>query len=407
MVKSLRELCTAVCLRHTIDITDIGDLSYDLVRPIILKVDSAVQLHQLETNSPHLQDHTAECWRRFISRDFPLLSERNNYLPSNPRSWHKIYLKYKRMDADQKREAQEKLMNAFNEIKKEKDSNVSQVINYDRRKLPRLPRDVKPQVGTRPRGRQDSLDLSELRFTGGSRTKVNTPKSLLNRAKREAKEISTRNRLNAQAGITNIRPAQIQRAPAGMVHEKVTDARPLTGIRPPMQRPQASARNREMKDREARLQKAKGSFIDDEDLDDLNMAEDSDGGGLDVDELEALFDPTESNHAAGSPGASTGLTSSKISSFARRMNKVSGSPSRSRVHVEPQSRQKSSQPQKVPTADKPLITSSSAATSGPADPVPKQAPSSSPGSSNPALMLPRKRKAVDIFMKPKPKVLRP
>ncbi|KAJ8132052.1 hypothetical protein O1611_g1575 [Lasiodiplodia mahajangana] len=398
MVKSLVDLCTAVCLRNIRDINDMGYAPYGVVRPILLKIDNAAQLRRIEINSPHLEGETVECWRRLIARDFPVLSERHNYVPTNPKSWHKIYSKYRHLDRTAKREAEEKLKNAFKEIKKEKDDNVSQVINYDSRKLPRLPRDVKPQVGIRRKGSRMGPDLSELRFTGGSRTKTNTPKSLLKRAIREAKEISTRNRLNTPTGAAQVRPGQIIRAPTGMVQEKVKSARPLTGIRPPSYQPTSNSRSRELEDREARLRKAKekdtqrgGSYMDDEDLDDLDIEGEDDPIGLDVDDLEALDDLPEPGYRPRPSDSGSG--SARGSVFARKMGSSSALPS---THTEAQTKSQPTPLRKDPSARV-----------GPTSPPLRPTPS---GSSATSPTLPpaaqRKRKAVDIFMRPKPKVPR-
>ena len=338
-----------------------------------------------------------------INRDFPVLAKREAFVPKNPRSWHKIYAKYQHEDAKAKHEAEQALKNAYKGMKEEKDRSASTVMNYDSRILPRLPRDVKSRRGTRGRGGH-AADQSELRFAGGSRTKVNTPKSLLKRVMRESKEISTRNRLNASAGSSiQVRPGQIARAPAGMVQEKVTKARPLTGIRPPMARHQTDPKQREMEDREARLRKAKemgsqkgGSYISDEDLDDLDIDVDDASGGLDVDDLEAMFEQPEPSHAAKhsrvSPNAARG------SSFARKMGSAATAPSVSRVRAETHTKQASAQPQKESTSGR--------RSSGPSSPPPKPAIGSF-ASSGSGAMLPRKRKAVDVFMRPKPKASRP
>ncbi|TGJ86543.1 hypothetical protein E0Z10_g2237 [Xylaria hypoxylon] len=377
-------------------ITDIGTIPYSIARPILLKVDSAVQLRRIEVNSPQLEGDTAECWKRLIARKFPVLHKKEKFAPSNPKSWHKIYAKYKRLDAEGKQAAEERLKNAYKGIKEDKAHNGSKVINYDSRTLPRLPRDVKPQVGIRPKSRRNGPDQSELRFTGGSRTKTNTPKGLLKRAMREAKEISTRNRLNTLSTTTlQVRPGQITRAPVGMVQEKVNSARPAAGIRPPTHRHQSNSQQREIEDREARLRKAKeinsqkgGSYITDEDLDDLDIDGEDGPIGLEVDDLEALTGHREPSYKAGSSGLGSGSASG--SSFARKMSSSSARPPTSRVYTETQTKPQSVQLQKGPTS-----------------PPPKPAPSSVSASPGSGPMGPRKRKAADIFMKPKPKVARP
>lgn len=406
MVKSLVELCLAVCTRNIKDINDMGDIPFSLVRPIIMKIDNPVQLRKIEISSPHFEEETEELWRRFITRDFPVLSERHKFAPKNPRSWHKIYAKYQRLDIDGKRAAEEKLKNAYKEIKKEKDQTLSQVVTYDSRKLPRLPRDVKPQVGQRPKGPRFGTDQSELRFTGGSRTKTNTPKSLLKRAMREAKEISSKNRLNTLAA-TRVPSRQIVRAPAGMVQEKINNARPLTGIRPPPTRLESSPRNREIEHREEALRKAKeahlskgGSYIEDEDLDDLDI-EDEDGPvGLEVDYLEAPVNRREPSPKRKRLDSSA--APARGSPFARKMKGSSAVPSISRVHTEAQPKKKPDEPQ--PTEKS--TTMSSTRSVGPASPPLKPAPSSSSVSPGSAPMASRKRKPVGVFMKPKPKVQR-
>ncbi|KAI0537424.1 RNA polymerase II transcription factor SIII subunit A-domain-containing protein [Xylaria digitata] len=392
MVKSLVELCTAVCLRNIKDITDIGAIPYDIARPILLKIDNAVQLRRIEVNSPQLEGDTAECWKRLIARDFPVPYSKEQFAPNNPKSWHKIYAKYRRLDAESRQAAAEALQKAYKGIKAEKDHNGSKVVNYDSRTLPRLPRDVKPQVGIRPKGRRNTPDQSELRFTGGSRTKTNTPKGLLKRAMREAKEISTRNRLNTLSSAMKVRPGQIVRAPVGMVQEKVHNARPLRGIRPPTHRPQSDAQRREIEDREARLRKAKetnlqkgGSYIMDEDLDDLDIEDEDGPTGLDVDDLEALTSHREPSYRAESSGVGSG--SARGSSFARKMGHSSAGPSTSRVRTETQRKLQSTQLRGEPIS-------------------PPSKPSSSSTSSGLGSTGPRKRKAADIFMKPKPKATR-
>ncbi|KAI1429911.1 RNA polymerase II transcription factor SIII subunit A-domain-containing protein [Xylaria sp. FL1777] len=408
MVKSLVELCTIVCLRNTKEITDIGDIPYRIARPILLKIDSAAQLRQIEINSPQLEVDTPELWKRLIARDFPVISRREAFLPKNPRLWHKIYAKYQSLDTKAKQDAKEHLKNAYKGLQEEKDRTVSQVVTYDSRKLPGLPRDVKPQVGIRPKNKRASPDQSELRFTGGSRTKTNTPKSLLKRAMREAKEISTRNRLNTSASAGQVRPGQIVRAPVAMVQEKVNKARPLTGIRPPSHRLQPVARQRELDDREARLQRAKemnsqkgGCYISDEDLDDLDIQGEDGPIGLEIDDLENLADQHETRYEARLSRPSP--SSARGSVFARKMGSSSTSPSTSRIRTEARTEQK---PLHVMHKEPTTTTSRSRGPTSP--PPPRTTPNSSsfsPGAGS-GPMLPRKRKAADIFMKPKPKASR-
>ncbi|KAI1499187.1 RNA polymerase II transcription factor SIII subunit A-domain-containing protein [Biscogniauxia marginata] len=413
MVKSLLQLCTAVCIKNIKEITDIGSTPYSVLRPILLKVDNATQLRQLEVASPHLEGDDAECWIRLIARDFPVLSERHKFEPRNPALWHRVYTKYQRLEAEQKREAEEKLKNAFAGIKKEKEGNVSQVITYDRRKLPRPPRDDKSAMGFRSgAGKRDS-GTGGLRFTGGSRTKTNTAQSILKKAIREAKEIGARNRLNTPTGRLTAPTGQIARPPQAMVNEHIHKARPLMGIRPPAARPKSDARSRELEERETRLRKLKSTnmktanFISDDELEEEDdLGDDNDvgrvgGGGLDANELEDLFDDDEpkTNPSPLKPGPSQAHFTSSSSTSTPRTGGIlsrkppgslgSSSANKLAVYTKPG-------PAAQPMSPPPLSSS-----------PPKTSavgPSSTRAEAKPAML--RKRKAVDIFMKPKPKVAR-
>ncbi|KAH7027341.1 RNA polymerase II transcription factor SIII subunit A-domain-containing protein [Microdochium trichocladiopsis] len=262
--KSLFELCTVVCLKHIKEITDIGLTPYPAVRRILLNINSASQLRQLELASPHLEGDDAECWIRLIDKDFPVLSKKHNFEPRNPASWHKVYSKYQRLEEETKRAAEEKLKSAFAGINKEKASKTSSVVDFDRRKLPKLPKDGRGLAGVRRVKGQPVASTNGLRFTGGTKTKVTDAKSIMRKARREAAAIGARNRLDTNSA--NLRRDQLQQAPKGLVNEYKLKARPVergmpsaggriaTGImRPPV--PSVKRIDRDLEEREARLRK--------------------------------------------------------------------------------------------------------------------------------------------------------
>ncbi|KAI1333284.1 RNA polymerase II transcription factor SIII subunit A-domain-containing protein [Xylariaceae sp. FL0255] len=211
---------------------DVGNLPYNVIRPILIKIDSADQLMLIEEKSPHLQGDTEECWRRLINRDFRALAEQHRWAPKDPKSWSKVYQKYRRLDVRAKAEAQASLKAAFQSINKEKQDKTSKVVNFNGSNLPRPPRDVRSEVRQQAsRGRGTGVDRSELRFTGGSRTKANTPQGLLRRARREAKEISSRNRLNNPV----VRSGQLTQPGPGPIRTNPLRTNPLrtNPLRPP------------------------------------------------------------------------------------------------------------------------------------------------------------------------------
>ncbi|KAI0600300.1 RNA polymerase II transcription factor SIII subunit A-domain-containing protein [Biscogniauxia sp. FL1348] len=436
MVKSLLQLCTAVCIKNIKEITDVGSTPYSVLRPILLKVDNARQLRQLEVNSPHLEGDDAECWIRLIARDFPVLSEKHKFEPRNPSLWHRVYKKYKSLEEEQKREAEEKLKNAFAGIKKEKEGNTSQIINFDGRRLPRPPRDDRSPMGFRGNGAKRDSGISGLRFTGGSRTKTNNAQSILKRAIREAKEIGARNRLNTPTGQLIAPTGQIARPPQAMVKEHINKARPLLGSRPavrPPVRPSSFFRDPYQEALDARLLQIKNqdnknrnkktaNYISDDDLEEDDDLDDdlekggSGGGGsgcLTVEMLEGdLFDEDESSsnqppfnvedvHFGPSPSRlppSSSTVRSRPGGILSRKppGSIGLSVHKTVIKTVPQPTAK---PKTGAKAISPPITSTSPPKSSSAQGSPAAAGESKPP-------MPRKRKAVDIFMKPKPKAAR-
>ncbi|KAI0482626.1 RNA polymerase II transcription factor SIII subunit A-domain-containing protein [Xylariaceae sp. FL0804] len=398
MVKSLVELCTVVCIKNVKDINDVGSTPYSVLRPILLKIDNAEQLRRLEVDSPHLEGDDAECWVRLIARHFPRLSKQHNWEPRNPSSWHKVYAKYQRVEAEIKREAAEKLKNAFKSIKKYKETNISTLVDYNRN-LPRTPQDIKTWAshGSRPGGRRGGIDEPRsLKFTGGSRTKTNTAQSVMRKAYREAREIKARNRLDTPTGDLAPRGGQIKKAPAAMVQDHVHKSRPATGIRPPApKRPTVGALDRRLEEREARLKKMKAAdsskganYIDDEELEsefDLNDQDYDSGdepGGLDESGLEALFDDEQPQPA---PARSVKPASSARTGVLSR----GPAPAPTTRAVPAPAKTKAQSPQK-PSQASPAQSIS-----------PPLGPSSPPKGAESKPAMPRKRKAVDVFMRPK------
>ncbi|KAI1486958.1 RNA polymerase II transcription factor SIII subunit A-domain-containing protein [Biscogniauxia mediterranea] len=428
MVKSLLQLCTAVCIKNIKEITDVGSTPYSVLRPILLKVDNARQLRQLEVNSPHLEGDDAECWIRLIARDFPVLSEKHKLEPRNPKLWHRVYKKYKSLEEEQKREAEEKLKNAFAGIKKEKEGNTSQIINFDGRRLPRPPRDDRSPMGFRGNGAKRDSGINGLRFTGGSRTKTNSAQSILKKAIREAKEIGARNRLNTPTGQLTAPTGQIARPPPAMVNEHINKARPLLGSRPtvrPPVRPPSFFRDPYQEALDARLNQIKNqdnkrtaNYIPDDELeeddsdDDLGGGDSGGGGGsggLTVEMLESMFDEDEPStnqppikaediHFGPSPSrfppSSSTVRSRPGGILSRRPPGLSVQKTVIKTVPQPVAK-----PSSGAKAISPPATSTSPSRSSSVQGSPAAAGESKPP-------MPRKRKAVDIFMKPKPKVAR-
>ncbi|KAI1142886.1 RNA polymerase II transcription factor SIII subunit A-domain-containing protein [Hypoxylon sp. FL0543] len=295
MVKSLVDLCTAVCIKNIRDIRDVGGLPYWVIRPVLLKIESPVQLKEVEERSPNLKVDTGECWQRLINRDFPLLVRKHNFEPRNPALWGKVYLKYKELDTKMKKEAAAKLNNGFNALKKEKQAKAVPVMNFNARVHGRIP-------GQRRAFHGNSF--------GAPRPKVTSAQSIIQKARREAKEMGRRLKLSTPTGQLAVPQGQIPRAPPGMVEEHKNKSRPFARAIQPPARPVGARYEREQKEREARLLRAKSgvgtketTMVSDEDLldqEDVDSDFDSDGetGGLTIDDLEGTLDEEKSSAPA-------------------------------------------------------------------------------------------------------------
>ncbi|KIX01321.1 uncharacterized protein Z518_09046 [Rhinocladiella mackenziei CBS 650.93] len=135
-VDSLFDMARRACARYSARITDIGDLNYELIRPVLLKIESPEKLHQLEQNSPQIIGKDAEIWMSFIKRDIPDWHLKRHE-PKNPKNWYKVYRQLKeeaRMDST----ADEAILKAaLANIQNEKEQNTAEIAS-SRRDLPYL-----------------------------------------------------------------------------------------------------------------------------------------------------------------------------------------------------------------------------------------------------------------------------
>lgn len=140
------------CARNIADLHDVGDMSYDLVKPILRKIVHPQQLREIEISSPHIADFDAELWQAFIARDI-LMWEDKIVEPKNPRSWWKVYRKLWKDQQKAQEEQEQKLRATIMGIDKKKAENKTHVVQ-----------EVLPERA----GRTFFLDGNLQRGTGGS-----------------------------------------------------------------------------------------------------------------------------------------------------------------------------------------------------------------------------------------------
>ena len=198
-----------------------------------MRIESPAQLHEIEINSPQICCEDEELWRSFIARDFPHW-ERKNYAPKNPLKWYRVYLKYKKEQQLEIARDEEMLRASMGQLKKAKETNVSKVM--DLKALPKVPRDpwMMANNGGVPIGKKAGLFKKEgpssLVWSAGSKTKMMDGKSVLTRARREAKEISQRSKLAKPTHELQSQVGQVRKAPVGMVNEYKKASEPTIRI---------------------------------------------------------------------------------------------------------------------------------------------------------------------------------
>ena len=178
----LFDIVTRACIKNFKRINDVGEISYKLVRPILLKIESPEQLYKLECQSPQLIGADAELWLNFMRRDVPGF-ESKPHQPADPKNWYKVYLKLKRESENDMTRGEEQLLASLNKIQEEKASKVAEIKDW--KKMPRIPRMasdntfLKPRVSQKLLGRPDPPTESPSRKTKAS--------TLMEKIKKEAR----------------------------------------------------------------------------------------------------------------------------------------------------------------------------------------------------------------------------
>ncbi|KAH7364789.1 RNA polymerase II transcription factor SIII subunit A-domain-containing protein, partial [Rhexocercosporidium sp. MPI-PUGE-AT-0058] len=228
---SLVDSCTKACIKNIRSLIDVGSFEYWQIRTVLQRVESPEQLHQIELNSPQLLGEDAELWQSFISRHIPNWRSKN-YRPKNPKKWYEVYCKYKKEQQEEIARDEEILRTSMMGLKAARETNVSKIV--DLKMLPKLPRDprmIANNGGVPLKGKGFRKEgPSTLNWTSGSKTKMTDGKSVLTRARREAKEISQMGKLAKPTHRLSGPLGQVRRAPEGMVKEYKTAAQPAIKI---------------------------------------------------------------------------------------------------------------------------------------------------------------------------------
>ncbi|KAK4690224.1 hypothetical protein P7C71_g6512, partial [Lecanoromycetidae sp. Uapishka_2] len=143
-VPSLSILAGQACKKYhkaIMDLGEIGDAPYHLVRDILLRIEDPNKLRQIEIASPQICGLDEEIWLGFIKRDVPNWQTKP-HIPKNPQIWYKVYRK---LVKDNEREIErdaEILKATMDGIKKESDGHQLLQVNLAGVTKARSSRDV-------------------------------------------------------------------------------------------------------------------------------------------------------------------------------------------------------------------------------------------------------------------------
>lgn len=395
-----------VCLKNIREVDNVGDLSYDIVRPILLRIDNAQQLRRIELNSPQLEGETTEIWLKLIERYFPMEAKAKAYKPSNPKKWYRVWDKYKK-DHDQALEESEKqLKNALMGLREDKEKNTSRIVIQ--KALPRSIRvGPKRAWGGGGWGQKDGTG-STLTFNKGSRTKTANGASVMRKVRREVKEIaSIHGALSRPTPRGSSSLTKLRKAPVGMVNDRRLASQPV--YRPVPKVSEKPAAVTEYEERATFLSDSE----EDDDNNDLFDDEEEEEEEDDYDEPAA---PSPARNTVSRPFSSSllkrpapspasGIAKRPATSTTRRSGLLSNSykGAASKPQTKPINSTTSISSRPPPTSESsrsdPTRSSSYVPSRTQTSPRPRQA-SPPPAQASSAAMdaQPRKRKSVNIFM---------
>lgn len=184
---------------------------------------------ELERSSPQLCGADAEIWREFIKRDVPRWEDKPHE-PKNPQNWYKVYRKLCIESQQEVEKDAEILRAAMQGIQSERAKHTSKVV--DSKTVPRLPRmgGMRVEGGRTRTTANKSGNPALLTFGSGSRTKTLTGKDVLEKARREAREMSL---FSAKKSILAVpthklqgKASQVRTAPHGLLEEHKKPSQP-------------------------------------------------------------------------------------------------------------------------------------------------------------------------------------
>lgn len=130
-VASLYELARQRLIKNIDMLTDVGDIPFSFLEPVLRHVQNPKQLQELEENCPQIQGETKDIWKRYIRRDVPDW-DKKPHTPRDDKNWSKVYRKLMRDAEKEKLDQEKQLKETMKAIQAGRDVNKTVIMNTNK-----------------------------------------------------------------------------------------------------------------------------------------------------------------------------------------------------------------------------------------------------------------------------------
>lgn len=130
-VPTLYELARQRLIKNIDMLTDIGDIPYSFLEPVLRHIQNPKQLQELEENCPQIQGETKEIWKRYIRRDVPDW-EKKPHTPRDEKNWSKVYRKLMRDVEKEKLDQENQLKEQMKKLQAGRDVNKTVIMTTNK-----------------------------------------------------------------------------------------------------------------------------------------------------------------------------------------------------------------------------------------------------------------------------------
>ncbi|KZM21901.1 uncharacterized protein EKO05_0000394 [Ascochyta rabiei] len=130
-VPSLYELARQRLIKNIDMLTDIGDIPFSFLEPVLRHIQNPTQLQELEEACPQIQGETKEIWKRYIRRDVPDW-DKKPHTPRDDMNWSKVYRKLMRDAEKEKLDQENQLKEQMKALQAGRDVNKTVIMNTNK-----------------------------------------------------------------------------------------------------------------------------------------------------------------------------------------------------------------------------------------------------------------------------------